>query len=139
MKYLLDTCVISDFIKGESNTLNQIKNTSPSEIAVSTITVMEIQYGLTLNPKYAKTIQPIISDFLAPITILDFTEDDARQAAIARALLKQQGCPIGSYDILLAGTALNHRLIFVSANTKEFTRVSGLKLEDWRLNPQHNK
>ena len=49
MKYLLDTCVISDFVKGVPNTLNQIKKTPPNELAVSSITVMEIQYGLLLN------------------------------------------------------------------------------------------
>ena len=133
MKYLLDTCVISDFVKGEVNTLRRIKNTSPSELTVSTITIMEIRYGLALNPKLAKVISPIISDFLAQINIIDFDRDDAGQAAITRALLKQQGCPVGSYDILLAGTALNHKFIFVSSNVKEFNRVNGMKLENWRL------
>ena len=133
MKYLLDTCVISDFVKGEVNTLTRIKKTSPSELSVSTITVMEIQYGIALNPKHAKVINPIISDFLAQINIIDFDRDDAAQAASIRALLKQQGCPVGSYDILLAGTALNHKLIFVSSNVKEFKRVNGIRLENWRL------
>ena len=41
-----------------------------------------------------------------------------------RALLKQQGQSIGSYDILLAGTALNHDLIFVTSNTNEFNRLN---------------
>lgn len=133
MKYLLDTCVISDFVKGEVNTLKRIKNTSPSDIAVSTITIMEIQYCLTLNPKHAKIISPIISDFLSQVNIIDFNRDDASQAAITRALLKQQGCPVGSYDILLAGIALNQKFIFVSSNVKEFNRVNGIKLENWRL------
>ena len=94
---------------------------------------MEIQYGLALNSKHAKIISPIISEFLAVINILDFSNDDAGKTAIIRALLKEQGCPIGSYDILLAGTALNHNLIFVSSNVKEFNRVNGIKLENWRL------
>jgi tRNA(fMet)-specific endonuclease VapC len=132
MKYLLDTCVISDFIKNESNTAEQIKNTSPTEIAVSTITVMEIQYGLALYPKRAEVIRPIIHDFLNAVYLLPFSEEDANQAAILRALLKQQGTPIGSYDILLAGAALCRQLIFVTSNTKEFNRIDGLKIENWR-------
>lgn len=132
MKYLLDTCVISDFIKGEHNTLRRIKQLSPSNIAVSSITVMEIQYGLALNPKRASEIRPIIHDFFLPIHILDFNQEDATQAAVIRALLKQQGTPIGSYDILLAGAALNRKLILVSSNIKEFNRIEGLKLENWR-------
>ncbi len=132
MKYLLDTCVVSDFIKADSNTTKQIKNTSPIEIAVSSITVMEIHYGLALNPKYAKTLKPIILDFLNAITILNFEEKDAIEAATIYASLKRQGNIIGSYDILLAGVALNHDLILVSANTDEFKRVKGLNLQNWR-------
>jgi tRNA(fMet)-specific endonuclease VapC len=64
---LLDTCTISDFVKGDSNTLVQIKNHSPREIAVSAITLMEIEYGLFLNPAKAKKIRPILDEFLASI------------------------------------------------------------------------
>lgn len=133
MKYLLDTCVVSDFVKGEKNTLNRLKNIAPNEIAISTITVMEIQYGIALNPTYGKRIEPIIVDFLSAIILLDFNQNDALQAATVRALLKQQGQPIGSYDVLLAGTALNNQLIFVSSNTDEFKRVTNLVLENWRI------
>jgi tRNA(fMet)-specific endonuclease VapC len=133
MKYLLDTCVISDFVKGEKNTLDKIKNVPPNEIAISSITVMEIQYGIALNPKYGKLIEPVLLDLLASITLLDFNQNDALRAAKIRALLKQEGRPIGSYDILLAGTALNNQLIFVSSNTNVFNRIDNLILENWRL------
>lgn len=132
MKYLLDTCVISDFVKGELNTMDKIKGTSPNEIAVSSITVMEIQYGIHLNPKLKKKIEPMILGFLASIKVLDFTQSDAEQAAKLRAMLKIKGCPIGSYDILLAGVALNNSLIFVTSNTNEFIRLQDLTLENWR-------
>ena len=49
MRYLLDTCIISDFIKGEVGT-TRLKQTPPSDIAVSAITVMELNYGLAINP-----------------------------------------------------------------------------------------
>jgi tRNA(fMet)-specific endonuclease VapC len=133
MKYLLDTCVISDFVKGEKNTLFQLKKMPPNELAISNITVMEIEYGLHLNPKYQRTIGPILLDFVSAISVLDYTQQDAEQTAKIRALLKQKGRPIGSYDILLAGVALNHGLIFVTSNTNEFNRISSLILEDWRL------
>ncbi|MHC0062327.1 PIN domain-containing protein [Nostoc sp. UIC 10890] len=59
MGYLLDTCVISDFVKGEENTLKRIKLISPIEIFVSSITVMEVKYGLAINPQRAVKIQSI--------------------------------------------------------------------------------
>lgn len=132
MKYLLDICVISDFVKGDKNTLTMLKRFSPNEIAISSITVMEIQYGLALHPNRAKTIALVIRDLLESITILDFDSNDAIETATIRALLKQQGRPIGSYDILLAGTALNHNLVFVTSNTNEFNRIDDLVLENWR-------
>jgi len=132
MKYLLDTCVISDFVKGDTNTLAMLKRVSPNDIAISSITVMEIQYGLALNPNRAKKIEPIIHDLFKAITILEFDSNDAMETGAIRALLKQQGRPIGSYDILLAGTALNHDLIFITSNTNEFNRINDLVLENWR-------
>lgn len=132
MKYLLDTCVISDFVKGNKNTLAMLKRVSPDDIAVSSITVMEIQYGLALNPNRAQKIEPIIHDLFSSITILEFDSHDATETGTIRALLKQQGQSIGSYDILLAGTALNHNLIFVTSNINEFNRVNDLVLENWR-------
>jgi len=132
VKYLLDTCAISDFVKGDKNTLKHLKNTSPSDIAVSSITLMEIQYGLALNQARAASLKNIIKDFLQSIVIVDFGKDDALQSAIIRAFLKEQGNPIGSYDILIAGTALNYKLTLVSSNLKEFVRVNGLQIENWR-------
>ena len=65
------------------------------------------------------------------LTILDFDGDDAREAGRIRAQLAQGGRPIGPYDVLIAGQALHHRMILVTANVREFSRVSGLVCEDW--------
>nr|WP_297085667.1 PIN domain-containing protein [Thermoleptolyngbya sp. C42_A2020_037] len=57
MQYLLDTCVIRDFIKGEPGTKVSLKQTPPVDIAVSAITVMELCYGLALNPQRAQKVE----------------------------------------------------------------------------------
>ena len=132
IRYLLDTCVISDFAKGEACTLNQMKQKSPSTLAISTISTMEIEYGLQLNSSRAAVLNPIISDLLLNIQTLPYSEADAHATAAIRAHLKKRGLPIGPYDILLAGCALSRGLILVSANTQEFQRIIGLQLENWR-------
>lgn len=132
MKYLVDTCVVSDFVKGEVNTLNKIRSISPIEIVVSSITVMEIEYGLFINPSKRIKIGSVIEDFLNSISTLNFTKEDAKSSAKIRSFLKEKGTPIGVYDVLLAGTALENDLIFVTSNTKEFERVPFLKIENWR-------
>ena len=58
MRYLLDTCVVSDFVKGDANTSQKLKSGSPEDIAVSAITSMELKYGLANNPQRAVKIQP---------------------------------------------------------------------------------
>lgn len=132
MRYLLDTCVISDFIKGEAGTKIRLKQTPPVDIAVSAITVMELRYGLVLNLQRAQKIEPAISSFLSSATILPFSTVEAEQAAQIRAVLKSQGQPIGAYDVLLAATALQHNLLMITANQREFDRVPGLQTENWR-------
>ncbi|MEM6432715.1 MAG: type II toxin-antitoxin system VapC family toxin [Cyanobacteria bacterium P01_D01_bin.115] len=132
MRYLLDTCVISDFIKGEPGTIARLKQTSPVDIAISAVTVMELQYGLVLNPQRAQKVEPAISSILAAVTMLPFSNGEAKQAAQIRAMLKSQGQPIGAYDVLIAATALQHDLIMVTANQREFERVTSLQLENWR-------
>jgi tRNA(fMet)-specific endonuclease VapC len=131
--YLLDTCVISDFVKGDKGTLEKIKNTSPREIGVSVITVMEINYGLSLNPQKAEKIRPIIEELLTPITLFNFGKKEADLTANIRAYLKKNGTPIGAYDILIGVTALSAGLILVTANTKEFERIPDLTVVNWRI------
>ena len=131
-RFLLDTCVISDFIKGEPGTLHALKSCRPADTAISAITMFEIDYGLALNPQRAKKIASLITGLTQSIQILPFTGATGRYAADIRAELKRKGTPIGPYDVLIAGTALEHELTLVTANTGEFSRLEQLDLIDWR-------
>jgi tRNA(fMet)-specific endonuclease VapC len=132
MKFLLDTCTVSDFVKGEPGVLEAIKGRLPAEIAISVVTLMEVEYGLSLNAERAKKLAPLLDAFLTSIAILPFGEADARAAAAVRASLHRQGKPIGPYDCQIAGSGLARGLIVVTSNTGEFERVSGLLVENWR-------
>jgi tRNA(fMet)-specific endonuclease VapC len=132
MKYLLDTCTVSDFVKGQPNVLARVKATPPNLIAVSALTRMEVDYGLALNVDRAKKLAPVLDAFFSTIVTLPFDEVDAKAAAAIRAALKSLGQPIGAYDVLIAGTGLAKGLMVVTSNVGEFKRVSGLQVEDWR-------
>ena len=132
MRYLLDTNVLSHFARGDSAVLNRLKATQPSQIAVSVITVMEVEYGLRLNPDRVKKLAPVMQALLDSLTAVEFSREDALAAAGVRVSLRARGLPIGSYDLLLAGCALSRGLILVTSNTREFRRVAGLQIEDWR-------
>lgn len=132
MKYLLDTCVLSDYARGDVNTLARLKATPPELVAASSITVMEIEFGLALNIARARKLAPVMHALLDSITVLHYDADDARASATLRATLSKKGRPIGAYDVQIAGCALARGLVLVSSNEREFGRVAGLKLENWR-------
>ncbi len=132
MAYLLDTCAISDFIWNRGNTAERLKAENTATLFISVISRLEIEYGLALNPPLAKKIKPILTSLMLEIPVLDFDEDSALKASHIRAHLRQQGTPIGPYDLLIAATALTHDLVLVTSNTKEFERIEGLTTEDWR-------
>jgi tRNA(fMet)-specific endonuclease VapC len=132
MKYLLDTCTVSDFVKGQPNVLARVKAIPPRLIAVSALTRVEVDYRLALNTGRARKLAPMLDAFFSTIATLPFDEADAKAAAAIRAALKTKGQPIGAYDVLIAGTALARGLVVVTSNAGEFKRVSGLQVEDWR-------
>jgi tRNA(fMet)-specific endonuclease VapC len=132
MKYLLDTCTVSDFVKGQPGVLARIKTTLPNLIAVSAVSLMEIEFGLQLNSERARNLAPVMDAFLSSITILPFDDADARAAGALHAALQKQEPPIGAYDVLIAGCGLAHGLVVVTSNVGEFQRISGLQVEDWR-------
>ena len=61
MSYLLDTCVVSDFFKRIPSVVKHFEQLSPNDIFISSLTVMEIEYGLALNPKLAKKIKIVLN------------------------------------------------------------------------------
>jgi tRNA(fMet)-specific endonuclease VapC len=73
----------------------------------------------------------LLDDALAPFVILAFDETPALEAAKVRASLEKKGNGIGPYDTLIAGHSIALGVKLITANTKEFRRVHGLKVENW--------
>ncbi len=132
MNFLLDTTVVSDFVRGVPSVLARLKSTSKTDTAISTVTAMEVDYGLILNSARARRIEPIIRSLLRDLQVLPFTQEDAAATAAVRAALAKRGTPIGPYNVMIAGSALRRGLVMVTSNGDEFGRIHGLILEDWR-------
>ena len=73
-----------------------------------------------------------VPPLLAQCQLLPFLEADARAAANCRAALDRRGLSIGEYDVQLAGTALSRGMTIVTGNVKEYRRIDGLAVENWR-------
>lgn len=100
-------------------------------IAMSTIVLFELWFGIAKGTRRQDNTDQLGRFLTSKIEIVTFDEDDASVAGEVRAALRQAGIPIGLYDILIAGQALRHGATLVTANTREFSRVEGLKVEDW--------
>ncbi len=128
--YILDTNTLIYFFKGMGNVHHTLLKTPPSEIGIPTIVLYEIEVGIAKSNSPQKRIQQL-NALTTLINIIPFDEKEAKTAAIIRTDLEKKGTPIGPYDVLIAATALSHNNTLVTHNTKEFERISNLKLEDW--------
>ncbi len=128
--YLLDTNTLIYFFKGLGNVAEIFFSKFPKDIAISTITLYELEVGIAKSNNSRKRKNQLES-LVSRINILPFTSKEAKISANIRANLENQGIPIGPLDNLIAGTAFCTNSILVTHNTKEFCRVDGLSIEDW--------
>jgi len=131
MRYLLDTNICIYLIKRcPSEVFERFRQHSPQDVAISTITLFELQYGIEKS-QYRQRSEDALAKFLLPLNLINMDRSSAIEAAIIRAQLEKKGMPIGPYDLLIAGLARSLGMTLVTSNTKEFERVVGLHLENW--------
>jgi tRNA(fMet)-specific endonuclease VapC len=100
-------------------------------VFVSSIVAFELWYGVTKSSQPEVNRQRLGAFFAGPIALLDFDDEDAQSAGAIRATLEVMGKPIGAYDLLIAGQALQRKFTLVTAKFTEFARVKGLAWQDW--------
>jgi len=129
--YLLDTNICIYIInKKPECVIKKFENLTPDEIKISTITVAELEYGVSKSKKHDQN-RSALRNFLSTFEIITFDTKDAEIYGIIRSDLENRGEPIGPYDMQLAAQALARDLVLVSNNTNEFNRINKLKLENW--------
>lgn len=131
MRYMLDTniCIYSIKHKPES-VFRKLQEHDPSEICISSVTYAELVHGVEKSQAVEKNRLALVL-LLANIEILDFDALAAEAYGKIRADLEKGGTPIGPLDMMIAGHAKSLDYCIVTNNTKEFSRVRGLKLENW--------
>lgn len=130
-EWLLDTnAVIAMLTRRSQALLTRVEAAAPGSLAVSSIVAHELYYGAYRSQKVAFNLETLRLLF-ADLAVLDLDREDARIAGEIRAELARQGTPIGPYDVMIAGQARARDLPLVTNNTGEFSRVAGLRIEDW--------
>jgi len=133
MKYLLDTNLCIYLIKRRpSAVLTHLKRQLPAHVAISAITVAEMRYGADKSQWGAKNHQAL-GTFFSAFRVIDFDIQAAQVYGKLRAALERAGRPLGSLDLLIASQALTLNLILVTNNTKEFSQVPQLRIENWAI------
>ena len=101
------------------------------EIGLCSIVAAELTYGVAKSQSARN--RAALEMFLAPLDILPFDERAIWVYGELRAELERLGQPIGALDTMIAAHALSRDAILVTNNTREFSRVAGLRLENWTL------
>ena len=126
-KYLLDTCTCIAIIKEKPNVVGQLRKVGIDECKISDITLAELYFGAYKSGR--------IEHFEDVVEIMKLFEQypisELKKYGEIRWQLESKGMKIGDMDMFIAATALEEDLIVVTGNTDHFSRIEGLKLENW--------
>jgi len=131
MNYLLDTDMCSYLMRGDNPVLWQRLHQVPEDAAaMSVITQGELQAGMARVPR-ATRLKVRLAQLGAGIPTLPMPPEAAWHYAAVRSHLERKGKPIGGNDLWIAAHALAENRVLVTNNTREFSRVPGLTLDNW--------
>jgi tRNA(fMet)-specific endonuclease VapC len=131
VKYLLDTNICVFVIRQKpQGVMHRFRQHDPDDLGISTVTLAELRYGADKSQDPVKN-HNALNAFLAPLEIADFDARASEAYGKVRQDLESRGLPIGPLDTMIAAHALSLNVAVVTNNANEFSRVTGLTVEDW--------
>ena len=126
MKYLLDTCVISELVKllPNANVIDWFNNTLDERLYLSAITIGEVRKGLTKLPNSKKKdllenwLNSLLEEYSHRIYPVNLTV--AENWGIIQGKAERKGTPMAAIDSLIAATAHTYNLVLVTRNVRDF-------------------
>ena len=135
MRYLLDTNTCIHYLNvRNSSVARKLQTLQPRDVTVCPVVKAELFFGAMRSANPARTLM-VQQRFLNRFVSLPFDDPAAEVYGRVRADLAARGTPIGPNDLLIAAIALANNVTLVTNNTREFSRVAGLHLEDWQTTP----
>lgn len=130
--YLLDTNTCIQFINGSSPTIkDNFKGHAASDLVLCSVVKAELYFGARKSQRIEENLLTF-ERFFKAFKSLPFDDRSAEEYGQIRAVLKAQGKLIGPNDLMIAAIARAHDAVLVTNNTGEFSRVAGLRLQDWQ-------
>ena len=134
MTYLLDTNAVVALLRNAPPRMREQYRKAQAagdRLALSSVVLLELWYGVAKSGQVQENTERLRVLLSGDIDLLPFDDEDARAAGQLRVALEKAGTPIGAYDLLIAAQALRRGLTLVTANTREFARITGLNWQDW--------
>ena len=128
-RFMLDTDSVSFALRGQGHVNERIVQHEPSDLCISAITLAELRYGA--DRRRSNRIHREIDHFIEIIQVVRFDAGCADQFGIVASDLARRGTPIGHIDVLIAAHAIAIDATLVTNNVKHFSRVHGLRVENW--------
>lgn len=133
MIYLPDTNAWIRFLNVEGSKVQQrLQTTNSCNIRLCSVVKAELYFGAERSSRREENIR-LLNELFLGIVSLDFDDAAAMQYGKIRGDLTSAGTPIGPNDLMIAAIALANEMVLVTHNTREFSRVVSLKIEDWEL------
>lgn len=132
--WMLDTNTLSDLIRNPRGApARHLVTTEPEAVCTSIVVACELRFAARRKGSDALTRR--VEQLLDALTVLPLDEPADQHYADIRSTLERAGTPIGNHDLFIAAHARSRGLTLVTHNTREFERVSGLRVEDWLVPP----
>jgi tRNA(fMet)-specific endonuclease VapC len=130
MRYLLDANILSDLMRNPAGRVaGRIAQAGENQVCTSIIVIAEVRYGIA--KARSRRLAAQLAAILGGIEVLAFEAPADAVYGDIRTRLERAGSPIGANDMLIAAHALSLGLTLVTDNEREFSRISGLPIENW--------
>lgn len=131
--YLIDTNIFIDFLSRRSrpSIRERLRALKTGQYNTSSIVLMELRQGTARDDDPTAAWKTVEDKLLPNLTVLEFTRKDAIDAADIDAALGRRGRTLPEIDLMIGATALNHGLILVTRNVRDFRDIPGLTIENW--------
>ena len=133
MRYMLDTNTVVYVLNARPRhqaVIERFRQEDSRDMVVSSVTLAELRYGIEKSVQ-RDTNRSALRRLLGALNVVPFEERAANRYGAVRARLETEGQPIGPLDTMIAAHALCLDLTLVTNNTREFSRVHGLRVENW--------
>jgi len=128
MTYLVDTDWVVDYLKGRLRAIALVDQLLPDGVGISAVTYGEIWEGLAPLGEARRAEEEALWRFTRAFRVYPVDRPVARRFGLIRRFLREAGLLITDTDILIAATAVEHRLVLVTRNLRHFQRVPDLIL-----------